>query len=85
MPERRRHLPARQRPGTLLSLAREWPGARVTFDRISDISGRCPNCDGLVMRRLGPGVICSTCGRLWIVREMLQQEAGEAGGYEGAA
>ncbi len=85
----RQHLgrehPGREHPGNLLNRARQWPGARVTFDRITDVSGRCPNCDGLVMRPLGPGVVCGTCGRLWIVREMLQHEAGQVGGYQGAA
>jgi hypothetical protein len=91
MPHRRRQHPAREHPatrehpGNLVERARQWAGARVTFDRVTDVSGRCPNCDGLVIRRLGPGVICGTCGRLWIVREMLQQEAGQVGGYRGAA
>jgi hypothetical protein len=71
--------------GHLLERARCWSRARVTFDRITDISGRCPRCDGLVTRRLGPGVVCGTCGRLWIVRELLERESGQAGGFEGAA
>ena len=46
----------------------------MTFDQVTDVSGRCPHCDALVTRRLGPGVLCGTCGRLWIVREMLDRE-----------
>ena len=65
--------------GVLLERARRWSDARVTFDRTSDVSGRCPHCDGLVIRRLGPGVLCGTCGRLWVVREMLEREAGLSG------
>jgi ribosomal protein S27AE len=84
MRERRRHHPAREHPGDLLHEAHQWSGAHVTFDRISDVSRRCPNCDGVVLRPLGPGVVCGTCGRLWIVREMLQQETGHVGGYEAA-
>jgi hypothetical protein len=61
----------------------EWSDAHVTFDRIADVSRRCPNCNGLVNRRLGPGVLCGTCGRLWIVREMLEREA--ARGLEAAS
>jgi hypothetical protein len=61
-------------PGTLLERARCWSDARVTFDRVTDVSGRCPHCDGLVTRRLGPGVLCGTCGRLWVVREKLERE-----------
>ena len=60
--------------GVLLDRARQWSNARVTFDRASDVNGRCPHCDGLVTRRLGPGVLCGTCGRLWVVREMLDRE-----------
>lgn len=86
MPERRRRrAPERFAPGILLQRARDWSRARVTFDRITDVSGRCPNCDGLVMRRLGPGVICGTCGRLWIVREILEREAGQVRDIQGAA
>lgn len=62
--------------GVLLDRARRWSDALVTFDRTTDVSGRCPHCDGLVTRRLGPGVLCGTCGRLWVVREMLEREAG---------
>jgi hypothetical protein len=62
--------------GVLLDRARRWSDAHVTFDRTTDVSGRCPHCDGLVTRRLGPGVLCGTCGRLWVVREMLEREAG---------
>jgi hypothetical protein len=79
MPEPRRHRTHdRLAPGSLLERARDWSRARVAFDRITDVSGRCPNCEGLVTRRLGPGVLCSTCGRLWIVREMLEREAGQS-------
>ena len=60
--------------GVLLDRARRWSDARVTFDRTSDVNGRCPHCDGLVTRHLGPGVLCGTCGRLWVVREMLERE-----------
>jgi len=81
MPQRRRHRGSetseRFAPGTLLDRARHWSRAHVTFDRITDVSARCPNCDGLVLRRLGPGVVCGGCGRLWIVREMLEHEAGQ--------
>jgi len=62
--------------GVLLDRARCWSDAHVTFDRTTDVSGRCLRCDGLVTRRLGPGVLCGTCGRLWVVREMLEREAG---------
>lgn len=62
------------RPGKLLEQARRWSDARVTFDRITDVGDRCRHCDGLVIRRLGPGVLCGTCGRLWIVRDMLDRE-----------
>ena len=62
--------------GVLLDRARRWSAAHVTFERTTDVSGRCPRCDGLVTRRLGPGVLCGTCGRLWVVREMLAREAG---------
>lgn len=65
--------------GVLLDRARRWSDAHVTFDRTTDVSGRCPHCDGLVTRRLGPGVLCGTCGRLWVVREMLEREAGVRG------
>jgi len=86
MPERRRHrAPEPVAPGQLLEGARGWSRACVTFDRITDVSGRCPRCDGLVTRRLGPGVLCGTCGRLWIVRELLERESGQVGGFEGAA
>lgn len=72
-------------PGILLERARRWSDARVTFDRVTDVSGRCPHCDGLVRRRLGPGVLCGTCGRLWVVREMLEREAGFTRGVKRAA
>jgi hypothetical protein len=62
------------RPGTILERARRWSDAHVTFDRVADVSARCPHCDALVTRRLGPGVLCGMCGRLWIVREMLERE-----------
>ncbi len=64
---------------TLLQRARRWSDARVTYDRTSDVSDRCPNCNGLVTRRLGPGVLCGTCGRLWVVRELLASETGLTG------
>lgn len=64
---------------TLLQRARGWSDARVTYDRTADVSERCPNCDGLVTRRLGPGVLCGTCGRLWVVRELLDRETGITG------
>jgi hypothetical protein len=67
--------------GVLLERARRWSYARVSYDRTTDVSSRCPHCEGLVTRRLGPGVLCGMCGRLWIVREMLEREAG----IEGAA
>jgi hypothetical protein len=66
-------------PEILLDRARRWTDAHVTFDRNADVSGRCPRCDGLVTRRLGPGVLCGTCGRLWVVREMLERESGMRG------
>jgi hypothetical protein len=64
---------------TLLERARRWSDAWVTFDRITDVNGRCPHCDGLVTRRVGPGVLCGTCGRLWVVREMLERETDLSG------
>jgi hypothetical protein len=83
MPQRRR---SRSRdgfgPGSLLERARHWSEARVTFDRLANVHGRCPRCEGLLTRRLGPGVMCGTCGRLWIVRELLEQDAGR---HRGAA
>jgi hypothetical protein len=86
MPTRQHHRVAEHfAPGTLLEGARGWSRARVTFDRITDVSARCPNCDGLVMRHLGPGVLCVSCGRLWIVREMLEREAGQTDSIQGAA
>lgn len=76
MPHRSRHRARGQSTrGVLLDQARRWSHARVTFDRITDVSGRCPRCDGLATRRLGPGVLCATCGRLWVVRELLEREA----------
>lgn len=69
----------------LFERTRRWPDARVTFDRVTDVSGRCPRCDGLLTRRLGPGALCGTCGRLWVVRELLEHEAGLARGVKGAA
>ena len=66
-------------PEILLERARRWSDAHVTFDRTADVSNRCPHCDGLVTRRLGPGVLCGTCGRLWVVREMLDHETGLTG------
>jgi hypothetical protein len=69
-------------PEALLERARRWSDAHVTFDQTADVSGRCPHCDGLVglvTRRLGPGVLCGTCGRLWVVREMLDREIGLTG------
>jgi hypothetical protein len=75
MPRPRRSRAAdRLAPGTLFERARRWSDARVTYDRVTDVSGRCPHCDALVTRRLGPGMLCGTCGRLWIVREMLERE-----------
>jgi hypothetical protein len=76
-------MPQRSRPrareefgrGALLERARRWSHAHVTFDRTTDVPGRCPHCEGLLTRRLGPGVLCGMCGRLWMVREMLEQEA----------
>jgi hypothetical protein len=62
-------------PGTLQERARWWSDAHVTFNRTTDVGGRCPRCNGLVTRRLGPGVLCGMCGRLWVVRELLDQEA----------
>ena len=62
-------------PEVLLERARRWSAAHVTFERSTDVNGRCPHCDGLVTRRLGPGVLCGTCGRLWVVRELLEREA----------
>jgi hypothetical protein len=86
MPQPRRPR-ARDRfvPGIILERARRWSDARVTFDRVTDVSGRCPHCEGLVTRRLGPGVLCGTCGRLWVVREMLEREAGLTRGVKDAA
>jgi hypothetical protein len=82
MPQPSRSRPPEQaRAGALLEQARRWSSARVNYDRATDVSSRCPQCEGLVTRRLGPGVLCGTCGRLWIVREMLEREAG----IEGAA
>lgn len=73
--------PARNRfaRSALLDRARRWSDARVTFDRTTDVSGRCPHCDGLAMRRMDPGVLCGTCGRLWVVRELLEREASVKG------
>jgi hypothetical protein len=76
-------MPRRSRPrdseqfgrGNLLERTRSWSDAHVTFDRTTDVPGRCPHCDGLLTRRLGPGVLCGMCGRLWLVREMLEREA----------
>ena len=69
---RRRHLRLSSRP----IRTRAWPEARVTFERIADIADRCPRYDALLTRQLGPGVLCSCCGRLWLVREMLAREIG---------
>jgi hypothetical protein len=69
----------RNRDGVLLDRARRWTDAYVTFDRVSDVTGRCPRCNGLATRHLGPGVLCGTCGRLWVVREMLDREIGVQG------
>jgi len=70
----------RQRPeeshASLLHRARAWSDARVTFDRITDVTTHCPQCSGLFTRCFGPGVLCACCGRLWLVREMLGREAG---------
>jgi hypothetical protein len=66
-------------PGALQERVRSWSDAHVTFDRAIDVHGRCPNCNGLVTRRLGPGVMCGMCGRLWVVREMLEHEAAVRG------
>jgi len=55
---------------------RAWPEARVAFERVADVADRCPRCDALLTRQLGPGVLCSCCGRLWLVREMLAHEIG---------
>jgi ribosomal protein L37AE/L43A len=55
--------------------ARRWSDARVTFERIVDVTSHCPRCEALLVRRMGPGVVCSTCGRLWLVRELLEREA----------
>jgi hypothetical protein len=65
--------------GALQEQVRTWSDAHVTFDRTSDVPPRCPQCNGLVTRRLGPGVICGLCGRLWVVRELLEQEAAARG------
>jgi hypothetical protein len=82
MAQQPRRIRARDRfaPGTLLERASRWSDAHVTFDRVTDVSRRCPHCEALVTRRLGPGVLCGTCGRLWIVREMLDQEPGRMPG-----
>ncbi len=72
-------------PGFLQDSTRHWSHARVTFDRVVDVSGHCPRCDGLITRRLGPGVLCGTCGRLWVVRELLEREAPPIGGFRDAA
>jgi hypothetical protein len=75
MPRRSRPRdPERSGRGNLLERARSWSDAHVTFDRTTDVPGRCPHCDGLLTRRLGPGVLCGMCGRLWMVREMLERE-----------
>ena len=80
MPRRQRPRPeAPFGPEVLLTRARGWSAAHVTFERATDVNGRCPHCNGLVTRRLGPGVLCGTCGRLWVVREMLEHEAGLRG------
>jgi hypothetical protein len=80
MPRQRRpRQPERFGRDTLLERARRWSDAHVTFDRAADVTSRCPNCNGLVTRRLGPGVLCGTCGRLWVVRELLDQETGVTG------
>jgi hypothetical protein len=50
--------------------------AHVTFERMTDVTDYCPQCGGLLTRRLGPGVLCACCGRLWVIRELLGQEAG---------
>jgi len=57
-----------------VSRQRSWPEANVTFERVSDVTKRCPRCEALLTRQLGPGVLCSCCGRLWLVREMLARE-----------
>jgi hypothetical protein len=79
MPRQPRHLRPRDGrdgfgPGQLLERTRRWSDAHVTFDRVTDVGGRCPRCEALLTRRLGPGVLCGACGRLWIVREMLARE-----------
>jgi hypothetical protein len=78
-PRPRRRGRRRITQGALQEQISSWSEAHVTFDRASDVTGRCPNCNGLVTRRLGPGVICGLCGRLWVVREMLEHEAGVRG------
>jgi hypothetical protein len=48
--------------------------AHVTFERVADVTDDCPRCGGLLSRRLGPGVLCACCGRLWVIRELLGRE-----------
>jgi len=55
----------------LLRRAENWSSAHVTFERPRDIGSHCPRCGGLLTRRLGPGVLCACCGRLWVIREWL--------------
>jgi hypothetical protein len=75
---RRTRPPKRPVSDTLLEDTRSWLNAHVTFERLADTI-RCPHCSSLIYRRLGPGVLCGNCGRLWVVRELLDGVAGLKG------
>ena len=75
MPQHTAPARERNRDGVLLDRARRWTDAHVTFDRIRDVTGRCPRCDGLLDTPPGPRSPVRTCGRLWVVREMLDRES----------
>jgi hypothetical protein len=48
--------------------------ARVTYERLRDVPTTCHHCGGLLRRFVVPGVLCSACGRLWVIRELLVQD-----------
>jgi excisionase family DNA binding protein len=52
--------------------ATPWSSAYVSFERLHDVPDRCPrgDCQG-ALRPFGVGVVCSTCARVFVVREQL--------------
>jgi hypothetical protein len=64
--------------GNLYERACRWSDARVTFDRVTDVTPHCPRCRGAPGPADGPGRDLLHVRKVWLVRELLEREAGRA-------